>query len=254
MADRPHLLILGGTGEALALADAARAGWRITYSLAGRTQRPAVPEGVEVRTGGFGGADALADWLRAGDVAALVDATHPFADTIAANAAAACDAAGVPRLKLLRPAWAPLPGDDWRDAANLADAATRLSGLGQDIFLSVGRRDLGAFAGVSGKRFLVRTVDPLAAPPLAGARCICGRGPFSVADEISLLREYGIAAVVSKNAGGDATYAKIEAARSLGLPVVMIRRPAPPQGDKEGDIVEDADAATNWLAGRRGRL
>lgn len=236
MAEKPHILILGGTQDAVSLAAPAAQDYRVTYSLAGRTARPRLPENVELRTGGFGGAAALADWIRKNEIAAVVDATHPYADTIAANAETACADTAVPRLKLLRGAWEAMPGDDWRPARDSADAAAQLPGLGKAAFLSIGRQDLSAFAGIRGIKFLVRTVDALPEAPFAGAVCLTGRGPFSTEREEALLREHGIDVLVSKNAGGASTYGKISAARRLGLPVVMIARPAPPPGDKAADI------------------
>jgi precorrin-6A/cobalt-precorrin-6A reductase len=243
MAETPHVLILGGTADAVSLAGAAVADYRVTYSLAGRTAAPRLPENVEVRTGGFGGADALAGWIGDNHVAAVVDATHAYADAIAANAAAACTDAQVPRLKLLRAAWEAMPGDDWRPAADAANAAAQLPGLGRAAFLAIGRQDLPAFAGIDGMTFLVRTVDGLDPPPLANAAYVTGRGPFQTDREEALLRAHGIDVVVSKNAGGASTYGKISAARRLGLPVVMIARPAPPPGDKAADI----GRALAWL-------
>lgn len=245
MAERPKVLILGGTAEAVALANAAAAKFDITYSLAGRTRAPSLPGNVTVRTGGFGGAAALSAWMLARDIDLLVDATHPFAEQISINAAVACEATGTPRLRLLRPAWQAVTGDDWHRADDIADAARRLPGLGTSAFLSVGRQELGAFASLDRMTFLVRTVDPLDANPLPNAACVTGRGPFTAEQETALLQAHGIDVLVSKNAGGDATYAKIDAARTLGLPVVMIDRPPP----VPGDTVDDADRALDWMAG-----
>lgn len=244
MAEKPHVLVLGGTADAVSLAGTAASDYRVTYSLAGRTAAPRLPENVAIRTGGFGGADALADWIRDNGVAAVVDATHAYADTIAANAAAACADAAVPGLKLLRAAWEEVPGDDWRPAADAADAAAQLPSLGKAAFLAIGRQDLPAFAGIDGMRFLIRTVDALPEAPFAAAVYLTDRGPFSAEAEEALLREHGIDVVVSRNAGGASTYGKISAARRLGLPVVMIARLAPPPGDKAADIV----GALAWIA------
>lgn len=244
MADRPHILILGGTGEALSLATAAAGRARVTYSLAGRTQSPALPAGVAVRVGGFGGADALADWIREAAVDAVVDATHPFAAQIAANARTACDAANVPRIKLVRPAWTRHIDDDWREVPDSNAAAVALGGLGRRVFLSVGRQDLAAFAGLAEKTVLLRTAEPLEDLPLPGALCIVGRGPFTLARERALLRTHLIDVVVSRNAGGEATYAKIVAAREIGLPVIMIARPAPPPGP----VAETPEDILDWIA------
>ena len=248
MADRPRVLVLGGTAEAVALANAAAPDFDIAYSLAGRTKTPSLPQNVEVRTGGFGGAAALSAWMLARDIDLVVDATHPFAEQISLNAQNACEMTGAPRLRLLRPAWEAVAGDTWHRADDIADAARKLSPLGASAFLSVGRQELGAFAGLKDMKFLVRTVDPLAAPPLPNAVSITGRGPFSVADETDLMKTHGIDVLVSKNAGGDATYAKIEAARRLSIPVVMIDRPPP----LPGAAVDNVDRALDWLALHRG--
>lgn len=249
MDDRARVLILGGTAEAVELAGRAAATFAVTYSLAGRTGNPNLPDGVRVRTGGFGGADALADWITGSGTGAVVDATHPFAAQIARNAANACGTTGIPRLKLLRPEWRAQPGDTWRTAADVDEAASLLAAAGRRAFLTVGRQEIRAFAGVTDTALVVRSIDPPGdADILPGATFITGRGPFSIADEIALLRDHEIDVVVSKNAGGDATYAKIAAARELELPVVMIQRPpAPP-----GDTVDRPDTALAWLNGLSG--
>ena len=150
MADRPKVLILGGTAEAVELASTAAANHDITYSLAGRTRTPALPADVTVRSGGFGGAVALTRWLTSHRIAAVVDATHPYADTIARNAVLACVERSLPHLKLMRPPWEPLSGDDWHVVPDIASAATALQHIGGRTFLSVGRQELGAFAGIEG--------------------------------------------------------------------------------------------------------
>ncbi|MFQ5467021.1 MAG: cobalt-precorrin-6A reductase [Kiloniellaceae bacterium] len=248
MAEPLRVLILGGTGEAVALANrlASTPGLAVTTSLAGRTRAPAAVPGA-VRRGGFGGPEGLADYLRARGIGAVVDATHPYAARMSANAAAACGDAGVPRLMLRRPPWRPGPGDRWIDAVDGAAAAAALPAHGARVFLAIGRDGLAPFAARADTWFLVRLIDPPAAA-LSLARCavICGRGPFAVDDEIALLRAHRIDAVVSKNSGGTATHGKIEAARRLGLPVVMIARPPPTPGDS----VATVDAAVAWVVDR----
>jgi precorrin-6x reductase len=237
-------LILGGTAEAVRLAEACAANpeLEIITSLAGRTRAPNAPPG-EIRIGGFGGADGLEHYLRARAIDRLVDATHPFAVRIGQNAEAACRAVGVPRLRLLRPPWQRESGDRWIEVDSLAEAARRLPRPGR-VFLSVGRSDLGAFAG-QGQWFLVRTIEP-AERCLANAHWLSGRGPFRIEDELALLREHAIDVVVTKASGGEATYAKLAAARQLGLPVIMVRRPPPPPGP----VVESVADALAWLAHR----
>ncbi|WBO62531.1 cobalt-precorrin-6A reductase [Streptomyces camelliae] len=226
-----HVLILGGTTEARRLAAvlAARPGVRVTTSLAGRVARPGAVAG-EVRTGGFGGADGLADWLRAHHVDALVDATHPFAEAITANAARAAAATGVPAVVLRRPGWRPGPGDRWYDVPSLAGAAEALPALGRRVFLSTGRLGLAAFAHLRDLHFVVRSVEPPEPPMPPDTELVLARGPFTVAEETELLRTHRIDVLVTKDSGGEATAAKLTAARELGLPVVVVRRPPLPPG------------------------
>jgi precorrin-6A/cobalt-precorrin-6A reductase len=238
-----RLLILGGTAEAvqLAAACAARPGLEVISSLAGRTRAPGLPPG-EVRIGGFGGAGGLARFLTARGIDRVIDATHPFAARIGAHAEQACREAAVPRLRLLRPPWTRESGDHWIEVADLAEAARRLPELGRRIFLTVGHQDLGAFARFD-LWFLVRTIEPPGVLPLRDAEWLAGRGPFTVEDELRLLRAHAIDVLVTKASGGRATYAKLAAARQLGLPVVMVRRPPPPSGP----VVHSVEAALAWL-------
>ncbi|GGQ80460.1 precorrin-6A reductase [Streptomyces griseorubens] len=227
----PHVLILGGTAEArrLAAALAARPGIRVTTSLAGRVSRPGALDG-EVRVGGFGGPGGLASWLREERVDAVVDATHPFAATITGNAAAATAAARVPLLVLRRPGWQPGPGDRWHPVPSLEAAAAALPALGPRVFLTTGRLGLAAFAGLTEHRFLVRSVEPPEPPLPPHTHVLLARGPFTVADETALLRAHRVDVLVTKDSGGAATSAKLAAARDLGLPVVVVRRPPLPEG------------------------
>jgi precorrin-6A/cobalt-precorrin-6A reductase len=240
-----RLLILGGTAEAAALAKrlAADLRLRVITSLAGRTRNPAALQG-EVRTGGFGGPEGLAAYLKAEAIGLVVDATHPFAARISDNAEQACRAIGVPRLMLGRPDWQAEPGDRWTEVPSAEAAARALPNLGRRIFLSVGRQALPAFADLQETWFLVRLIDPPDDPlPLARHHLILGRGPFDEAAETALLRHHGIDVVVSKNSGGAATYGKIAAARRLGLPVVMISRPPTPGGE----VARGVDQALAWI-------
>ncbi|MGW5060287.1 cobalt-precorrin-6A reductase [Streptomyces sp. NPDC004096] len=227
----PHVLILGGTAEARELAASlvSRPGVRVTTSLAGRVSRPGALEG-EVRVGGFGGAGGLADWLRAHRVDALVDATHPFATGITANATRAAAATRVPAVVLRRPGWSAVPGDRWHDVASLEEAAALLPALGRRVFLTTGRLGLAAFADLAGIHFVVRSVDPPEPPMPPNTRVLSARGPFTVEDETALLVEHRIDVLVTKDSGGAATAAKLTAARDHGLPVVMVRRPPLPDG------------------------
>ena len=242
------ILILGGTAEAAGLARALAGDARVAAitSLAGRTRAPAELPG-EVRVGGFGGPEALAEYLAREEIGLVVDATHPFAARISRNAAQACEAAGVPRLLLARPPWSPRAGDHWVPAADAEAAAAALPGLGRRAFLAIGRQELAAFSGPTQPWFLVRLIEqPETPPPLAAYHLVLGRGPFAVAREIELLREHGIEVVVSKNSGGAGAGAKIAAARELGLPVVMIERPPAPDGETAGTV----EAARAWIDAR----
>ncbi|MGW6214530.1 cobalt-precorrin-6A reductase [Streptomyces sp. NBC_00197] len=227
----PHVLVLGGTTEARELAAelTARPGVQVTTSLAGRVARPGAVEG-DVRTGGFGGADGLARWLREHRVDVLVDATHPFASGITANAARAATATGVPAVVLRRPGWQAGPGDRWHEAGSLTEAAALLPGLGRRVFLTTGRLGLAAFAHLSGPHFLVRSVEAPDPPLPPDTEVLLARGPFTLDDERALLLRHRIDVLVTKDSGGAATSAKLTAARDLALPVVVVRRPPLPDG------------------------
>jgi precorrin-6A/cobalt-precorrin-6A reductase len=221
------VLVLGGTSEARALAAELTGvpGLRVISSLAGRVSNPVLPAG-EVRVGGFGGAAGLAAYTRAEDVGAVIDATHPFAETISVHAVEACARAGLPLLCLARPAWAPRDGDDWHDARSLDEAAAMLPGLGSRVFLTTGRQGLAAFAGLDRLWFLIRCVDPPGGPMPASCEVLLARGPYERESERALMRRHGIAVLVTKNSGGPLTAGKLDAARDLGIPVVMVSRPA----------------------------
>jgi precorrin-6A/cobalt-precorrin-6A reductase len=237
-----RVLVLGGTTEGAALARAlAEGGIDAVVSLAGRTADPA-PLPLPVRVGGFGGAEGLADWLRQAGVTHVIDATHPFAARISANAVAACTTTGLPLVALERPAWAPVAGDRWTCVPDMAAATAALPARPATVFLAIGRQEIPAFAGMA-HRFVLRLVDPPQTPLLPRATVIVARGPFTVAGDLALMREHGVQVVVSKNAGGAGARAKLDAARALGLPVVMVDRPAiPPRA-----TVASVDAALRWL-------
>ncbi|WP_427924018.1 cobalt-precorrin-6A reductase [Streptomyces sp. cg40] len=242
----PHILILGGTTEARELAAelaVRRSEVRVTTSLAGRVSRPRALAG-DVRIGGFGGADGLAEWLREQRVDAVVDATHPFAESITANAARAVADTGLPAVVLRRPGWRPVPGDRWHPVATLPEAAEALPGLGHRILLTTGRLGLAAFAHLSQLHFVVRSVEPPESPMPPDIEVLLARGPFTVDDEAALLRKHRIDVVVTKDSGGAATAAKLTAAREAGVPVVVVGRPPLPEGVR---VVPDVAGALEWL-------
>jgi precorrin-6A/cobalt-precorrin-6A reductase len=240
-----RVLILGGTTEARQLAE--RLGGRrdldVILSLAGRTANP-VPHPVPLRIGGFGGADALAAWLGAERIDRLIDATHPYAAVMSANAAHAAKSAGVPLLALRRAAWAAAAGDRWTEAADTRAAAQALGASPRNVFLALGRNEIAVFEAAPQHRYLVRSVDPVE-PPLAvpHATYIRARGPFREEDDRALLAAHAIDVVVSKNSGGTAAYGKIAAARALGVEVILLRRPALP----DVPAVASIDEAVAWL-------
>lgn len=210
------------------------------YSYAGRTAAP-VAQPLPTRIGGFGGAAGLADYLRAGGFTHLIDATHPFAATISANAVAAAKAAGARLVALERPAWQAEAGDRWTHVPDIAGAVAALPPVPAVVFLAIGRQSLDGFAGLP-HRWVLRLVDD-APQPLPGATVIVDRGPFTVAGDRALMCDHGVTHIVAKNAGGTGASAKLAAARALGLPVVMIDRPALPQREVAGTVAEVMD----WL-------
>ena len=240
-----RVLILGGTTEASAIAAALAHDVQMqpVLSLAGRTRAPVLPA-IPARRGGFGGVDGLAAYLWEHGIGALIDATHPFAAQISRNAVAAAAVAGVPSLAVLRPAWAPCPGDRWTAVADMAAAARALGAEPLRVFLTVGQQELAFFGLAPWHSYLVRSVEPPDPALLpATSRVITARGPFREDEERHLLRHERIEALVTKNSGGAATAPKLAAARALGVRVVMVERPPPPPGE----TVPDAAGALAWL-------
>ncbi len=218
------ILILGGAGEAMELAKKLTAeGHDVTTSLAGRTREPA-PVAGKLRVGGFGGADGLADYLAAGGFTRLIDATHPFATRISANARVAARRCGIAIERIERLPWKKEEGDDWLEFATLQDIREAIP-PGARAMLALGSQHIGAFASRADVFFLVRMVDaPTSPPPLADHRIVLGR-PGDTDAEAALLAEHRITHLVCRNSGGALGYGKIEAARRLRLPVLMLRRP-----------------------------
>lgn len=241
------VLLLAGTGEARALAGrlAGDPRFAVTASLAGAVERPEVYP-VPVRIGGFGGSQGLGTWLRGEGIAALVDATHPFAARISANAVAASGAARIPLVRLERPAWQAAPGDDWHEVVDLDEAAERLP-QGARPFLAVGRKEISRFSHRRDLDCLMRMIDPpepeTLLPP---GRLVLARPSRDVDAEAALLEQHGATHVVTKNSGGPWGEAKLLAARRLGLPVIMVRRP----DLVGGEVVADVPAALAWLEAR----
>jgi precorrin-6A/cobalt-precorrin-6A reductase len=240
-----RVLILGGTTEASELTRllAADPRFETTLSLAGRTANPKT-QPVQTRIGGFGGSDGLAAWLQREKIDVVVDATHPYADQISSNAVTACTRLAIPLASIARAAWQPRPDDKWLTVASAEAAADALGPEPRRVFLSLGRQELSAFATRPYHHYIARTIDPpddVALPP--DIRFLFSRGPFDTPAETALLAHETIDVLVSKNSGGTATYAKIEAARELGIPVVMIARPHKPSGH----AVQNAEAAVTWL-------
>jgi precorrin-6A/cobalt-precorrin-6A reductase len=238
------LLILGGTGDAQQLAAVTQqiSGLKVIYSLAGRTQQPVLPYG-QVRIGGFGGEQGLINYLRDHEIDLVIDATHPFARQISKNAAMAVAALGLPFLILERSAWSATAEDHWLEVADHQAAADLLPKLGQRIFLTIGRQELGFYAHLQDLWFLMRSIDPPDLPVIPPGEMLFSKGPFDLNFERELLLKYQIQAIVSKNSGGKATYAKISAAREFGLPVVMIQRPKTTAGERVNSI----EQAIDWL-------
>ncbi|HEY1943156.1 MAG TPA: cobalt-precorrin-6A reductase [Roseiarcus sp.] len=244
-----RLLILGGTTEAsqLARALAGRADIAATLSLAGRTQSPVAPP-IPFRVGGFGGVEGLRAYLRSERIGAVIDATHPFAVQMSLHANAACRAEGVALAGFTRPGWARQQGDDWTEVERIEDAVAALGQAPRNVFLTQGRLQLGAVLAAPQHLYVVRTIDPPEAiAALPRHRLILARAPFKLEDELALMREERIEILVTKNSGGAATYPKIEAARLLGLKVVMLSRPR----RADAPALYDLDEALAWIDAHR---
>jgi precorrin-6A/cobalt-precorrin-6A reductase len=233
------ILVLGGTAEARALAvELETRGLGFLSSLAGRVSRPRLPVG-EVRIGGFGGAAGLAAFLRERSVSAVLDSTHPFAATVSANAVRACAATRTPLVRFARPGWGDHPDSaSWTWVASHDEARAAAERLGSRPFITTGRQTLGDYAQWTDREVLVRVVEPLEDPPPAGWTVVQDRGPYAVDGEVALLREHRVDVLLTKDSGGSYTSAKLDAARELRVPVVVVSRPAPPD-----DVVAVASVA-----------
>jgi len=218
------ILILGGTTEARELANRLVAeGHDITTSLAGRTRDPKLPQGG-IRMGRFGGIPGLAAYLNAAGIEALVDATHPYAGQISVNAVAAAGAGGVKLVRVMRPAWEPLPGQRWTIVDTMAEAARSIP-TGADVLLTTGHSGLEIFLERDDCHFIVRLIEPPEFKVPGHAEILLSRPPYDVDSEIELMQRHGVTHLVSKNSGGRQTAGKLEAAHRLGVTVIMIGRP-----------------------------
>lgn len=243
-----RVLILGGTAQASALAVRLNgdARYDAILSLAGRTKNPLLPD-VRHRVGGFGGSAGLADYLRTEAIDVLIDATHPFADQISANAVIAARETNMPLAIFTRPAWTPGAGDRWRDFSDAASAAGALGEKPRRVFLTIGRQQLTAFEIAPQHDYLIRCIDaPDPLPALPRRNLLRARGPFTVEAEQTLMQDAGIEILVTKNSGGDATRAKLDAARALGIEVYMIARPQSP----DVPVFETLDTILQFLETR----
>ncbi len=243
-----RILLLGGTTEARQLAErlASDARFDVVLSLAGRTVSPKkIP--VETRVGGFGGVEGLVSHLRDGDFDVLVDATHPFAAQMSSNAGRAGDVVGKPIVRLESPAWQRLKDDNWTPVASLEAAVDALVDVPQVVFLGVGRQSLEPFAANPHHPSVTRVIDPPEVPAaMKSHEVITGLGPFRTEDEVALFQAKKIDVVVTKNSGGKATASKIAAARTLGLPVIIVERPTPPDGNYAAQF-PSVDKTLSWL-------
>jgi precorrin-6A/cobalt-precorrin-6A reductase len=244
-----RILILGGTTEAAQLARAVerRRGLKVITSLAGRTREPAPLPGA-TRSGGFGGIEGLIRFIREEKIDVVIDATHPYAEQISRHAVVASRSTGVPLVRLERPPWPRQPDDRWALVDSVVEAARVLPDYGRRAFLTVGGKELQAFANMERMWFLVRLVEaPTVPPPLLHCQVVTGRGPFTAEDERKLLQQHRVDMIVAKNSGGDATYGKIAAARALGLPVILVRRPVPPFDLPAAAIFTSPEDVIAWL-------
>lgn len=239
-----RVLILGGTSEARVLAELLTGDGRFAavLSLAGRTAAPAALP-IMTRSGGFGGAEGLAQYLTEERIAGVVDATHPFADRISANAVQACSTAGVPLGSLVRAPWSFVPGDRWTVVRNVPAAVRALGSEPRRVLVTVGRMELGAFTAAPQHSYVARTIDVPEGELPPKLTLIQARPPFDQMAEARLMKEHNIEIVVSKNSGGAETYGKIAAARSLKIPVIMVARPHKPTGKALASPAE----AYSWL-------
>jgi len=239
-------LILGGTADANMLADSiARAGLDAIYSYGGRTRAPA-DQPLPIRIGGFGGVSGLAEYIRREGITHVVDATHPFAAKMSSNAVVACAETGTPLIALERAPWARTSGDDWIEVADIPSAVAALREHSTRVFLAIGRQHIAPFGAKPQHAYTLRFVDPPEGPLPFDADVIVSRGPFTLEGELDMMRARNIEWIVARNSGGPGARAKVDAARVLGLPVIMLVRPQLPDRVR----VESVAEVMQWLAHR----
>jgi precorrin-6A/cobalt-precorrin-6A reductase len=239
-------LILGGIADAsLLAAEIARAGLDAVYSYGGRTRAPA-DQPLPTRIGGFGGVSGLADYIRREGISHVIDATHPFAAAMSRHAIDACAETGTALIALERAPWTKAPGDNWIEVSDVKAAVTALPEQPANVFLAIGRQHIAPFAARPQHAYTLRFVDPPEAPLPFEADVIVSRGPFTLDGELEMMRSRGISLIVARNSGGDGARAKIDAARLLGLPVIMISRPQLPERKR----VESVAEVMQWLGHR----
>ena len=232
------LLLLAGTGEAKQIAwGLADTNIKVVASLAGVTRSPD-PLPITTRIGGFGGDDGFRAYLRASAISAVLDATHPFAAQISDRTARICNDLDLPYAQVVRPEWIPKEGDNWISLSSPCDAEKHIPN-GSTVFIATGRQTLAKYANLTGRRLLVRMIDPPNAPlPFEGGRFIIGRPPFTLASELMLFRSLGVTHLISKNAGGHGGRAKLDAASELGLQVMLLDRPKTADGQQLQTVQE----------------
>ncbi len=247
-APAPKVLVLAGTAEARKLCKRlAELGIDGHASLAGRVDRPA-DLALPVRVGGFGGSEGLQNTLKQNGFTHVIDATHPFAAQMTENAHIACSHLGVPLCVLTREPWTPNEGDNWISVPTMASVMDALDGPSMRVFLGIGRQNLPLFSAHPQHDYLCRVIDaPEQMPAIPSIKLLRAKGPFTLQDDIDLLSAHRIEVVVSKNSGGSLTRSKIDAARILGLPVIMIDRPKPPSGDHYFEQFFQIDDVITWL-------
>ena len=242
--DMQRVLLLGGTTEASQMAKVLHAaGIETMFSYAGRTKTP-VAQPVPTRIGGFGGVDGLRTYLVAEGISHVVDATHPFAASMSRNAHAACANTQIPLIRFERAPWAPQQGDDWQFFPDIESMSARLPKTPARIFLAIGKQHIDVFAEALQHHYLLRLVDAPEGPvPLPRHTTVLDRGPFTYEGDLALMTDHRITHVVAKNSGGSGARAKLDAARTLRLPVLLADRPALP----ETAIANDTRAVMQWL-------